>query len=176
MSPALFHTARLVARHIGPADAAAMHAVYGDAEVVRWAGDGRPLTLAQCAEWVAVTQRNVATRGYGMLALTLRAPLPGEEESIAGFAGLVHPGGQPQAELKYALARRHWGLGYATEAALGLMAYARGMLGLREAIATAAPENPASHHVLRKAGFADAGLRRNEDGSLTQCFSWRAGG
>lgn len=176
MTEAAFETARLRARHIGPADAAAMLAVYGDSEVVRWVGDGQPLTPALCDEWIEVTRRNVATRGYGMLALALRAPPRGAAETLVGFAGLVHPGGQREAEIKYAFGRRHWRQGYATEAALGLMAYARGALGLREVIATAAPANTASHRVLLKAGLAATELRRNEDGSFTQCFAWRAGG
>ena len=174
-TPAVFTTERLVARHLGPADAAALLAVYGDAEVVRWVGDGKPLTPELCEQWVSVTRRNVETRGYGMVALALRQPSAAKEVVLVGFAGLVHPGGQVQAEIKYAFARPYWGRGYATEAARGLLDYGRREFGLREVVATAAPENLASHHVLRKAGLADAGLRRNDDGSLTQCFAWRAG-
>lgn len=174
-TPAVFTTDRLVARQIGPADAAALLAVYGDPEVVRWVGDGQPLTPELCEKWVKVTRRNVETRGYGMLALALRHPTDAQREVLVGFAGLVHPGGQPEAEIKYAFARPHWGRGYATEAARGLMDYGRRVLGLREVIATAAPQNLASHRVLRKAGLADDGLRHNDDGSVTQCFAWRAG-
>jgi len=70
----------LLARPIGPADAAAMHKVYGDAEAMRWVGEGKPLTLAQCEQWVDVTHRNYATRGYGMFALVSRA-----SGSVVGF-------------------------------------------------------------------------------------------
>ena len=56
-----------------------------------------------------------------------------------------------------------------------LVDYGAAVRAARGVVATAAPENLASHRVLRKAGLADAGLRRNDDGSVTQCFAWRAG-
>ena len=115
-----------------------------------------------------MTQANYALRGYGMFALVERAT--GE---VVGFSGLVHPGQQPQAEMKYALARRHWGRGLATEAARAMVQLARQRFGLREVIATAAPQNTASHRVLLKAGLQRGALRPNHDGSHTQVFEWR---
>lgn len=40
---------------------------------------------------------------------------------VIGFCGLVHPNGQPDAEIKYALRREQWGQGFASEAAAGLL-------------------------------------------------------
>jgi RimJ/RimL family protein N-acetyltransferase len=74
-SVVVFETPRLLARRIELADAAAMHRVYGDAEAMRWVGDGKPLDLAQCEHWVEVTHRNYATRGYGMFAVVCRESL-----------------------------------------------------------------------------------------------------
>jgi ribosomal protein S18 acetylase RimI-like enzyme len=45
--------------------------------------------------------------------------------------------------------------------------------GLREIVATVAPENAASQRVLLKAGMQEGGRRRNADGTHTLCFSWR---
>lgn len=73
MSPPVFQTPRLDARHITAADVDAMLAVYGDPAVVRHVADGRPLDRARCEQWVEVTLRNYATRGYGMVALAERA-------------------------------------------------------------------------------------------------------
>ena len=145
-----------------------MLGVYGDREVVRWVGDGEPLDRALCEKWIAVTHKNYATRGYGMFALVER-----ESGAIVGFGGLVHPGGQPEAEIKYALHRSHWGQGLATEAASALLGYVASHFGLAEIIATTAPENEASHRVLLKAGMARGALRENDDGTFTQLFFWR---
>jgi [ribosomal protein S5]-alanine N-acetyltransferase len=170
-SAAVFETPRLMARRIELADAAVMHKVYGDAEAMRWVGDGKPLDLAQCEHWVEVTHRNYAARGYGMFALVSR-----ESGSIIGFCGLVHPGGQAEAEIKYALGREFWGQGFASEAAAAMLAAGHSRFGLDSVIATTAPENIASHRVLLKAGMQRGPVRLNDDGSETQLFAWQVGG
>ena len=169
MSDALFDTARLQVRRLRRSDADGMLAVYGDEDAMRWVGDGRAITTDAVKQWLDVTERNVATRGYGMCALLLRG-----HHEVIGFCGLVHPGGQAEAEIKYALARSHWGRGYATEAVHAMLDWGARTFGLRHVIATTAPENNASHAVLRKAGLRDGELRRNADGSSTQVFDWRA--
>ncbi|HET9978523.1 MAG TPA: GNAT family N-acetyltransferase [Burkholderiaceae bacterium] len=167
MSVALFETERLVVRGLRRDDLDTLLAVYGDVDAMRWVGDGSPLSRGDALRWLDVTERNVATRGYGMCALVERAT-----DAVVGFAGLVHPGGQPEAEIKYALARAHWGRGLATEAARGMLAWGVHRFGLQRVVATTAPENHASHRVLRKAGMSDAALRDNGDGSFTQWFEW----
>jgi RimJ/RimL family protein N-acetyltransferase len=168
MSQPVFQTARLSARRIDASDVDAMLAVYGDAAVVRYVADGKPLDRTRCEQWVAVTLRNYETRGYGMLALVAR-----DTGQVVGFCGLVHPAGQAEPEIKYAFRRDCWGRGFATEAAVGLLDHAR-HLHLPEVIATTDPAHVASHHVLLKAGMARSGLRRNDDGSSTQLFRWPA--
>jgi ribosomal-protein-alanine N-acetyltransferase len=146
-----------------------MLAVYGDALTMRWVGDGRPLTRPECVQWIENIQRGYATRGYGMTALAAR-----ESGVIVGFCGLVHPGGQADAELKYALRRDYWGQGFATEGARALIDYAIEVLHLSTIVATAAPEHAASHRILLKIGLAAAGSRRNHDGTTTCLFAWSA--
>ena len=158
-------TARLKIRRIVPSDVDAMFAVYGDAESMRYVGDGQPLTFERCEQWVRVTEKNYAVRGYGMFALVERA-----SDQVVGFAGLVHPGGQDDAELKYALARPAFGNGFATEAAIALREYGRSVVPTARILATAFPENVASHRVLAKAGFRPGEPRVNDDGSTTLVF------
>ncbi len=144
----VFETPRLVVRRMRPDDVDALLAVYGDVDAMRWVGDGEPLAREGCARWVEVTHRNYALRGYGMFTALSR-----ETGDVIGFGGLVHPDGQPDAELKYALRRAAWGQGLATELARGLLAYAQAPLGLARVCATAAPANTASQRVLVKAGM-----------------------
>jgi RimJ/RimL family protein N-acetyltransferase len=84
----------------------------------------------------------------------------------------VHPAGQDVPEAKYALRRGLWGKGLATEALIGLLSYGASAFGMKEVIATTAPENVASHRVLLKAGMQSGALRENDDGSFTQLFFW----
>lgn len=164
----LFETARLRARRWRAGDFADLMAVYGDADAMRWVGDGTAISPEDCRRWLCVTHANYARRGYGMCALEDRFG-----GAVVGFAGLVHPGGQTEAEIKYALRRSHWGRGLATEAARALLAWGAATQGLRHVIATTDPENTASHRVLEKAGLRRGALRAEDDGSFTQLFEWR---
>ena len=141
------------------------------ADAMRWVGDGRPITRDECLRWFEVTRANYAVRGYGMFAVEETA-----SSDAIGFCGIVHPGGQPEPEIKYAYLRARWGRGYATEAVAGLIRYGASVHGLRHLVATTAPSNVASHRVLLKAGMARAALRANDDGSWTQLFRWNAPG
>jgi ribosomal-protein-alanine N-acetyltransferase len=163
----LFETRRLTARHLLATDLPALQAAYGDADAMRWVGDGQTLSADGCKRWLEVTKDNYRRRGYGMSALVERAS--GE---VIGFLGLVHPDGQAEAELKYALNRRFWGRGFATEAAAAMLAYGARAFGVQQVMATTAPENTASHNVLTKVGMQRAELLIDDDGSRTQVFRW----
>jgi RimJ/RimL family protein N-acetyltransferase len=165
----VFETERLLARRLDGGDVEALLAVYGDADAMRWVGDGEPITREGCERWVEVTEANYARRGYGMFALQDKAT-----GRVVGFCGIVHPGGQPEAEVKYAFLRSHWGRGLATEAVRALLRHGAEVHRLTHIIATTAPENAASHRVLLKAGLRRGALRRNDDGSHTQLFAWQA--
>ena len=168
---ALFETDRLSVRRLAASDVPGLLEVYGDADAMRWVDDGQPITLEECERWVVVTARNVETRGYGMAVVEDR-----DSQELVGFCGLVHPGGQPEPEVKYALARRHWGRGYATEVVGGMVAYGREVFAMESIIATVAPANHASQRVLAKNGFARSEPRVESDGSRTEVFVWRAAG
>lgn len=164
-APTVFVSERLRARHWTPADRAALLAVYGDADAMRWVGDGRPIREDEVDRWLDVTARNYARRGYGMFALEDRAT-----GAVVGFAGLVHPDDQPEAEVKYALARAWWGRGLATEVVRALLDVARARYGIDDVIATVAPEHAASQRVLAKAGMTRRADRVHDDGTHTWVF------
>lgn len=168
-SDEIFRTPRLRGRRWRDSDLGQLLAVYGDADAMRWVGDGRPLSGDEATQWLEVTRTNYAKRGYGMFAMESTA-----NGEIVGFIGIVHPGGQVEPEVKYALARPHWSKGLATEALRAVVDYGRSIHGLKRMIATTAPENLASHRVLLKTGFVKGELRENDDGSLTQVFEWVA--
>ena len=171
VSPALFETERMRCRRWLPEDLDALFAVYADPEAMRWVGDGEPINRAACAQWMEVTLGNYARRGYGMFALEERS-----SGAAIGFCGLVHPGGQPEPELKYAFLKSHWGQGLASEAVPALLAHGWRAHGLGRVIATVAPGNLASQRVLLKAGMRPLPHRQNDDGSLTYVYEWKAPG
>jgi RimJ/RimL family protein N-acetyltransferase len=167
MNSAIFETERLRARRWIASDVEALFAVYSDPEGMRWVGDGQPISRAECDRWMRVTMENYAARGYGMFVLEERTT--GE---IVGFCGLVHPGGQPEPEIKYALLRSHWGRGLASEIAPALLAYGAERHGLSRIIATVNPEHAVSRRVLAKAGMKLRESRVESDGSVTLVYEW----
>lgn len=163
---ALFETSRLAVRRIETADVDAMFEVYGDRDAMKYVGDGQPIAYDACVEWVAVTHRNYDKYGYGMFAIVLKST-----GSVIGFIGIVHPGGQPEPEVKYALRREVWGQGVATEAVTGLISWGQATFGLARIIATIDPENAASRRVLQKAGLHVVETRIDEDGAPVEVLA-----
>lgn len=74
---------------------------------------------------------------------------------LVGSVG-IHPD-DDGLELGYWIARPYWGLGFATEAAAGLLRAARGSLDLKRIHSGHFIDNPASGRVLRKLGFRPTG-------------------
>lgn len=147
MPQIIFQTSRLYGRHLCCTDVDLLLAIYGNPDVVRYVGEGMPLDRSDCERWVEVTLHNYSQRGYGMFALIER-----ESEANIGFCGLVHPSGLAEPEIKYALHPHQWGKGFATEAVMGLLAFAEG-IGIKKVIATVHPGNESSKRVLIKAGM-----------------------
>ena len=167
----VFETLRLIGRRWLPGDLAAITSVYSDPDVSRWTGDGHPLTGEQCKAWLEVTANNYKRRGYGMFTLEARSLL-----KPVGFCGLVHPGGQFEAEVKYAFEKAHWGQGLASEVVPAIVAYGVETLGLTKIVATVAPENIASQRVLVKSGFVFVEERYDNHGSAEVLFEWHVKG
>ncbi|MFZ1742697.1 MAG: GNAT family N-acetyltransferase [Pontixanthobacter sp.] len=83
--------------------------------------------------------------------------LPGA--GVIGSAGIGIDGDTGKVQLGYWIARSHWGLGFATEAARSVLLIAKA-IGHKHLIASHFVDNPASGKVLRKAGFRPTGQVR----------------
>lgn len=79
------------------------------------------------------------------------------DNALVGAAGVFKRRGSDDFELGYWIAKPHWGLGYATEAALALARWSRDELGCDRLTAGYFTDNPASSRVLEKAGFVPTG-------------------
>jgi [ribosomal protein S5]-alanine N-acetyltransferase len=110
--------------------------------------DGHP-TLAELEDSIR-TDRAWSTR---LPAVERRA-----SGDVVGYCGLVDSGRVPEgeSELAFELLRRVWGQGYATEAALAVLEWAK-TSGHRRVWATVWDWNVASRRVLAKAGFTETG-------------------
>jgi len=155
----VLETERLVVREWEPEDAGAAFAVCGDAEVMRYIGDGRPWAdMRQSHEWIGRGREAYAARGWGRWAVVEKA---GGE--VVGSCGFGLPSDASEVEFGYVFGRAHWGKGYATEAARACLRYGFERLGFDEVIASVDPLNLPSAKVLEKVGFELRGLRRFGD-------------
>ncbi|HMW39241.1 MAG: GNAT family N-acetyltransferase [Saprospiraceae bacterium] len=153
----LIETERLILRNITHEDLEGFYELDSDPEVHRYLGN-EPVTdrmvLAKVIDYVIGQYEEF---GIGRWAVTEK--ITGE---FAGWCGLKyiaeaahHP--NPYYDLGYRLIRRHWGKGYATEAARASLNYGFRQLDLNEIYAAAHPENEASNRILLKLGFSRLG-------------------
>jgi RimJ/RimL family protein N-acetyltransferase len=144
-------TSRLILRSFELADADALNAVFGDADVMRY-GSG-----VQTPQWV----RSWVNRwidelydefGFGMRAVALRS-----SQVVIGYCGLSRHAGRcaaDETEVGFRLARDFWGQGLATEAAVAVRDEAFGELRLPKLIALVDPQNRTSLRVIEKLGMS----------------------
>ncbi|MGW3243746.1 GNAT family N-acetyltransferase [Streptomyces sp. NPDC001070] len=142
-------TDRLILRRWRDSDLEPWAAMNADPEVREHLGD--VLTREQSDASVARFQAGFDERGYGWWAVEVR-----ETGEFAGFAGLDPvDDGLPftGVEIGWRLARAAWGKGYATEAALAVLAFGFRTLGLPEILAVTTATNLRSQAVMRRIGM-----------------------
>jgi RimJ/RimL family protein N-acetyltransferase len=118
-----------------------------DPEVTRFLGGGAPLDRTEAWRSLAAHLGHWTLRGYGMWALEEKA-----SGLFVGRAGPFDPEGWPGFEIGWALAREHWGKGYATEAARRALGAAFADLGRTHVVSLIVPENRASIRVAERLG------------------------
>ncbi len=112
--------------------------------------DGHP-TVADLEESIRTKQSS----SIGLLAVERKAT-----RDVIGYCGLIDSerGSEGEPELAFELLRRVWGQGYATEASLAVLDWARSC-GYERLWATVWDWNTASRRVLAKLGFTETGRK-----------------
>ncbi|MDT5042734.1 MAG: [ribosomal protein S5]-alanine N-acetyltransferase [Actinoplanes sp.] len=148
--PMELETPRLLLREFRPDDRPAVHSFAADPLVTRYTAWG-PLTAEETAAELrasAAVARELPRVRYA-LAVTDRST-----GAVLGSIELrVTSTRHRRGSLDFAFGRSAWGRGYATEAAVALVGFGFGELGLRKITATCSPENAASSRVLTKIGM-----------------------
>jgi len=101
-------------------------------------------------DWIATAIEQYRDRGHWLWAVCLRAT-----GDPVGQCGLIRQvvNNHDELEVAYLMARRYWGRGYATEAAIGCRNYAFETLRRDRLISLIHPENRASQRVAEKNGM-----------------------
>ncbi|HEX5167054.1 MAG TPA: GNAT family N-acetyltransferase [Thermomicrobiales bacterium] len=142
-------TARLRLRPLTEADVPEWsRLLYADPEVTRYLPGPDVTPLERTERLFQHFSVHWQRHGYGEWAVTDR-----ETGAFLGQCGLNHIDDLSETELDYALARRAWGRGLATEAARAAVSYAFESAGLTRLIGFVVPEHVVSRRVLERLGF-----------------------
>ncbi|WP_437522079.1 GNAT family N-acetyltransferase [Sorangium sp. So ce726] len=149
---ALLLTERLSLRPHRLSDVLFMMELNSDPEVVRYTGDTAFACEDEARAVVARLARQFEDFRMGRFIVSDRKT--GEK---LGWCGLRWHDDLEVTDLGYRFFRKHWGKGYATEAAAACIRYAVEELRLSRLVAHAMLENVASVRVLEKLGFLRTG-------------------
>jgi [ribosomal protein S5]-alanine N-acetyltransferase len=143
----VLETPRLRLRRPEPRDFEAYAALCADPEVMRYVGEGLPLTRRRAWAGFAAMLGHWAIRGYGQFAVEGKAT-----GAFLGRVGLYEPDPWPGTELAWAIAREHWGQGFAPEAASAVRDWAFTSLRLPRLVSVIMLGNGPSIRVAEKVG------------------------
>ncbi len=150
-------TERLRLRAFRGSDFEAYAALRTDSEVLRYLDCGpEPWDRGRSWRHMAFLVGHWQLSGCGTWAVEQR-----ESGAFLGIAGFAAPAGWPGFELAWALARRWWGCGYATEAARAALAHAFTVWRKDRVISLIHPENRASIRVAERIGESLQGRLRH---------------
>ncbi|THD45209.1 MAG: N-acetyltransferase [Bradyrhizobium sp.] len=112
--PERLKTARLHLRPLEEPDWRTLHEHYADPVCTRFTF-GRTLSEGESWRALASLVGHWVLRGFGPYGVEERS-----SGALLGVVGLWHPNDWPGPEIKWLLLRRHWGRGFASEAALAV--------------------------------------------------------
>ncbi|HET6945720.1 MAG TPA: GNAT family N-acetyltransferase [Gaiellaceae bacterium] len=153
----MLETERLVLRRPSPNDADDLLELVGDEELMRWIGGGagdRAVAVESIERWIGRWEAN----GVGQFAAVLDGHVIGRvgllvwDESSWETSTYERAGTRAVTELGWAIARRHWGHGYATEAARAVRAWAYEERAISRLVSLIDPRNVRSIRVAEKLG------------------------
>lgn len=155
--PARFDTARLILRAPQLEDARPLYENHcADPEATRYISWRTHRDLSVTEDAVAMFRREWETNGRDRAFIIALRERPDQLIGTVGYRSKP-----PEIVLGYALGRRHWGRGYATEATRALLDWALAQPSIWRASAVCDVDNPASARVLERVGMRFEGrLRR----------------
>jgi RimJ/RimL family protein N-acetyltransferase len=159
-------TQRLLLRPPQLGDAASISLLAGDYDVASMTGTiPHPYSERQAAEWI---ESALSGEEGVVFAIERSATLIG----CTGYRAF----GDDHAELGYWIGKPYWGMGYASEAVLALIAHAFDADGFDYLTAGHFTDNPASERVIKKLGFAAMGGETRDcaaRGAKARCLTYR---
>jgi RimJ/RimL family protein N-acetyltransferase len=154
-------TERLLLRELDADDAAFILELVNEPAWLQFIGDRKVHSLEDARDYIARGPiASYGKNGFGLWGVELAA----SGEAI-GMCGLVRRQALEHVDLGFAFLSRHWGHGYAREAAAAAVERAREQFHLPKLVAITNLENLPSQKVLKSVGFRyDRLIHWSEDG------------
>jgi RimJ/RimL family protein N-acetyltransferase len=164
----ILETERLVLERMTPADLDFLAGLLGDPEVM--VHFPKPLDRAGAKDWLERVLASYERTGSGFGMVRLR-----DSGEAIGQVGLIHReiNGQPELEVAYMLARRFWGQGFASEAALACRDHALQVMQMPRVVSMIRAENARSLKVAERMGMKRVG-QTTHAGLLHELYAYPA--
>lgn len=155
----ILETERLYLREFTIADTQNLIDLNSDPEVTRYTGDGPVKDLDEAKTLLTDIILPQYKNKIGRWAVHLKST-----DEFIGWCGIKYLEELKEFDLGYRFFKKHWGKGYATEAAKAVMSYGINVLKLNEIVARASVDNHNSIKVLEKVGlkFREEGFEHGE--------------
>jgi ribosomal-protein-alanine N-acetyltransferase len=160
-------TDRLILREVRPADENDIQEYAADPEVVRftnWGPNTPEMTRAVLANWLKEQEQ------WPRADMSVGIELKREHRLIGTISLRLRDENRATADFGYALNRKYWNHGYATEASRAVVDAAFRQLGLHRVWATCDVRNHASYRVMEKLGMRREGKLQKD---VIQRGQWR---
>jgi len=140
-------TERLLLRPFEEKDLDDYARICADPDVMRYIGDGKPLSRADAWRQMAFFLGHWQLRGYGLWAAEIK-----ETGACVGRIGLHNPEGWPGLEVGWLLERACWGKELAAEGGRAALDFAFGQLKADHVVSVIQPANIRSIQVAERLG------------------------
>jgi [ribosomal protein S5]-alanine N-acetyltransferase len=140
----ILKTERLYLREFVNSDGFHFYHLNNDNNVIKYTGNKPFNSLKEAMDFIK-NYSDYKQNGFGRWAVCLK-----ETDEFLGWCGLKFDEEKGEIDLGYRFYKKHWGKGYATEAAFGCIEYGFSKLKIKEIVGRAYIENAASIKVLEK--------------------------
>ncbi|MFK5957437.1 MAG: GNAT family N-acetyltransferase [Lutibacter sp.] len=140
----ILETERLYLREFLSSDGFHFYHLNNDKDVIKHTGNKAFKSLDEATNFIK-KYSDYKQNGYGRWAVCLK-----DTNEFLGWCGLRFEESKNEVDLGFRFYKKHWGKGYATEAAKASIKYAFSILNIEEIVGRAYVENIASINVLKK--------------------------
>lgn len=143
----MFETERLLLRKMSRFDADAIFAMRSSPNIMRFIRE--PQIRRETDNWIKLVSSRWQNEKIGFCAV-----LEKKSNEFAGWCGLWRLTETGEIEIGYAIAKKFWRKGYATESAARILQYGFDELKFNKIAAVTHPENSGARRVMEKIGMS----------------------